>query len=289
MNVDAHLHIWDPDRAEYSWLGPELSPIDRAIPFDEIAPTLSRLGVDGVVLVQAADNAADTALMLDAAADHPEVLGVVAWVPLDEPDAAAAQLDALHASGVVCGIRNLFHARSREWARSAVVERGIGLVAAADLPLDFVTASPAALADLPEIVEQHPGLRLVIDHLGKPPVGGEADERDEWRRLLAAAAANPSTHAKLSGLYASAGPLDSWTEDSVRPFLDDALELFGPDRLMWGSDWPIAVLAGGYERMRDAIHRLLDGLSPFERAAILGETAMHFYGLDGRLPNTSHV
>ncbi|MEO8263407.1 MAG: amidohydrolase family protein [Pseudolysinimonas sp.] len=289
MNVDAHLHVWDPERAEYSWLGPELSPIDRAVPFDEIAPTLARLGVDGVVLVQAADNAADTRLMLDTAAVHPEVVGVVAWVPLDEPDVVPAQLEALRENRLVRGIRNLFHARPLEWATSPPVDRGIALVAAADLTLDFVTGSPVALGDLPAIAERHPGLRLVIDHLGKPPIGGGDDERREWRRLLAAAAANPLTHAKLSGLYASVGALDSWTEEAVRPFVDDALELFGPDRLMWGSDWPIAVLAGGYERVREAIDGLLSSLSDSERGAILGDTARRFYDLDPQLPNTSHV
>jgi L-fuconolactonase len=293
MSIDAHLHVWDPARAEYSWLGPELSPIDRAVAFDEIAPTLDDLGVDGVVLVQAADNSADTQLMLDTAALHPQVVGVVAWVPLDEPDSLPSRLDTLRANPLVCGIRNLFHARPREWATSPSVDRGIGQVAAADLALDFVTGSPEALGDVPVIAERHPALRLVIDHLGKPPIGGGADERGEWRRLLAAAAANPRTYAKLSGLYASVGPMDSWTEDSVRPFIDDALDLFGADRLMWGSDWPIAVLGGGYERVWHAFDDLLAQLSAGERTAIMGGTAQRFYRLSDAaahpLPNTSHV
>lgn len=282
MNIDAHLHVWDPERAEYSWLGPDLSPIDRTVGFGEIASTLASLEVDGVVLVQAADNLADTQVMLDTAARHPQVVGVVAWAPLDEPDRLAAQLDILRAEPLVCGIRNLFHAHPREWATSPSVDRGIGRVAAADLPLDFVTSSPEALRDLPGIAERHPGLRLVVDHLGKPPIGGADDERREWRRLLAAAAANPLTYAKLSGLYAGVGPLDSWTEDGVRPFVEDALDVFGPDRLMWGSDWPIAVLAGGYERVRQAFEGLLAPLSVGERAAILGGTAERFYGLPRR-------
>jgi L-fuconolactonase len=282
MILDSHLHIWDPGRAEYAWLGPEIAAVNRSIGFPEIAPTLAELGVDGVVLVQAADNAEDTALMLEAAEAHDEIVGVVAWAPLDDPRALEGRLEELTAMPVVRGVRNLFHARPREWAVSPAVDQGLALLEAADLPVDFVTSSPDALAELPEIGRRHPGLRIVIDHLGKPPIGGGADERSTWRELLAAAAANPLTHAKVSGLYAAVGELDSWTEDAIRPFVRDALELFGAERLMYGGDWPISLLAGGYRRSWDAISSIADTLTPSERAALLGGTAERFYRLPGR-------
>ncbi len=151
------------------------------------------------------------------------------------------------------------------------------MLAESGLTFDFVTASPAALAELPGIGERHPGLRIVIDHLGKPPINGTPEQHAEWRALLAAAAANPLTHAKLSGLYSSTGDLDSWTVDAVRPFVDDAITLFGADRLLYGGDWPISQLAGGYDRTWSAVLELTAPLSTADRDAILGGTAQRFY------------
>lgn len=276
MNIDAHLHIWDPGRAEYTWMDEDWS-LTRAVGFAEVAPTLAELGVEGVVLVEAADNAEDTTLMLDAALVHPEVVAVVAWAPLDRPDELPARLEELRATPIVTGVRNLFHTHPIEWATSPEVDRGIGLVAEAGLSLDFVTGSPAALRDVPRIARRHPGLRIVVDHLGKPPVGQGEEERRAWRDLIAAVAENPLAHAKLSGLYASSGAMDGWTVDGIRPFVEDALDLFGPDRLMFGSDWPIALLAGGYRRGWEAITSLVAALSPEEQTSVRGGTAARFY------------
>lgn len=282
MIIDAHQHIWNLERADYPWLGPELGAINRTMTFDELAPTLAARGITGSVLVEAADNAADTEVMLDAARRHPQVVAVVAWAPLDIPDELPAHLEQLAGHTVVRGIRNLFHAHPREWATSPQVDRGLGLLAASGLCLDFVTSGPAAIADLPGIGERHPNLRIVIDHLGKPPIGGTGEQRAEWRASLSAAAANPLTHAKVSGLYSSVGDLARWTTDGVRPFFDDALELFGADRLMYGGDWPISELAGGYERTWESLEQLVAPLSAAERGALLGQTAQAFYRIPSR-------
>lgn len=280
MIIDAHQHVWDLGRARYGWMGPGLGDIHRTVEFSELAPTLERLGIGGTVLVQAADNAADTDLMLDVAASELLVKAVVAWAPLDDPLALPARLEELHARPVVAGIRVLVHEREPRWIEQPAVDRGLAQLAQTGLSLDFPTAGFAALAELPGIGVRHPDLRIVIDHLGKPPIGGSADDRAHWRGLLAEAAANPLTHAKLSGMYSSVGSLDSWTVDDVRPFVHDALDLFGADRLMYGGDWPISVLAGGYERTWDAMIAILADLSSDERDAILGGTAGHFYRID---------
>lgn len=280
MIIDAHQHIWNLDAAEYPWLGPALAPINRTLGFADLAPTLAANGVAGSVLVQAADNAEDTEVMLDAARRHPQVVAVVAWAPLDRPHELPARLEYLRGTPVVRGVRNLFHARPREWATSPAVDAGLGLLAESGLTLDFVTSDPAALADLPTISERHPTLRIVIDHLGKPPIGGPPEQRVHWRELLAASAANPLVHAKVSGLYSAVGALDSWTTPDIRPFVDDARELFGANRLMYGGDWPISELAGGYDRTMAAIHEIVDQLPPRQREDILGATALRFYGVD---------
>ncbi|MEU6571547.1 amidohydrolase family protein [Streptomyces parvulus] len=287
--VDAHLHVWDPGVAAYDWLGPAMSPLDRAMRFPEARPSLRSAGVDAAVLVQAADNDADTDLMLATAAAHPEVVGVVAWVPLDDPDRARARLTALRGDPHVVGVRTLLHERSDpDWILGPDTGAGLALLAEAGLTFDYPTGSPAALRHLPELAARHPGLRLVVDHLGKPPVGGGREDRAEWRRLIAAAARHPGTHAKVSGLYPASGPLDAWTTAEVRPFVEDALELFGPERLMYGGDWPISLLAGGYARTWESVCELLDPLAPDDRGAVLGGTAARVYRLDPALLDAAH-
>ncbi|MFF0228217.1 amidohydrolase family protein [Streptomyces sp. NPDC004629] len=287
--VDAHLHVWDPGRAAYDWLGPAMSPVDRAMRFRDARPALRTAQVTAAVLVQAADNDADTDLMLATAATNPEVVGVVAWVPLDDPDRARARLAVLRRDPHTVGVRTLLHERSdQDWILGPDAGAGLALLAEAGLTFDYSTSSPAALRHLPELAARHPTLRLVVDHLGKPPVGGGREDRAEWHRLIAAAAQHPRVHAKVSGLYSASGALDAWTTDEVRPFVEDALELFGPERLMYGGDWPISVLAGGYARTWEAVCELLAPLAPDDRAAVLGGTAARFYRLDPALLDAAH-
>ncbi|WP_028051226.1 amidohydrolase [Cellulomonas sp. URHD0024] len=285
MIIDAHQHVWDLSRAAYPWLGPDLHPIDRTFTQDEVLPELAAAGIDRVVLVQSADDARDTALMLDVADAYPDlVAGVVAWVPLDRPEEAADTLAELRRDPRVVGVRNLIHAQpDPDWIVGPAQDEGLGVLAAAGVPFDYVTGGPEALAHLPGIGERHPDLRIVIDHLGKPPVGGSAADRRRWRDLLAQAAANPRVHAKVSGLYGD--PTDAWTADDLRPVVADALDLFGADRLMYGGDWPVNLLAGGYARVWEGVSVVLGELSSDERAAVLGGTASAFYALAaGRLP-----
>jgi L-fuconolactonase len=277
--IDAHLHIWDLERAEYPWLTPAIGDLYRSIDFPEIAPVLRERGIDGVVLVQASDEQADTEVMLAAAARHPEIRGVVAWSPLDDPERLRADLDRWAHEPRIVGLRNLIHEHPPAWLDRPEVEQGIAVLAQARVPFDFVTADPAALAALAGITRRHPGLRVVIDHLGKPPIGGDAGDRAQWRRLLAECARHPLTVAKVSGLYAARGPMDAWTVDGVRPFVEDALELFGPDRLLYGGDWPISELAGGYARTWEAVRTILRALAPAEQDAVFGGTATRVYAL----------
>jgi L-fuconolactonase len=282
--IDAHQHFWNPARVEYDWLGPDLGPINRSIEFDELEPLLAATGVERTVLVQSADNAADTAYMFEVAAAHPEIAAVVGWVPLDDPAAVAEGLDAMCANPVFAGIRNLIHTRSDpDWLLRSTVVESLGMLAAADIPFDVVSVLPRHLEHVPTLSDHHPDLRMVIDHLSKPPIGAGNDE--PWRTLISRAAANPRVYAKVSGLYPSVGDMATWSADDVRPYLELALELFGAERLMFGGDWPISVLAGGYVRVWEELNFLFDELTPDERSAILGGTAAAFYRISAdRLP-----
>jgi len=278
MVIDAHQHVWDRRRARYDWLGARHGEIDRTVTEDEVLPQLRRCGVDAVVLVQAADNAEDTALMLATAAEHPVVAGVVAWLPLEDPAATAALLPALVADPLVGGIRTLIHDRpDADFLRRPEVGESLSLVAAAGLSYDVVAVLPRHLEHVPWLAERHPDLRLVLDHLATPPIG--RDDVEPWWELIARAASCPGVVAKVSGLYPVEDPT-AWSTEALRPFVERALEVFGAERLMYGGDWPVSVLAGGYERVWAGLQPLLAGLTPTESAALLGGTATRTYGLD---------
>jgi L-fuconolactonase len=277
--IDAHQHVWDPSRADYDWLDSSLAPIDRVVEFGELRPSLERAGVTGTVLVQSADNDEDTALMLDVAAQNPEIVAVVAYVPLARPPEVATRLDSFRESSLVVGIRNLIHnIPDPEWLLRPDVDEGLGLLEEAGMTFDLVAVLPEHLALVPTLVERHPRLRIVIDHLAKPPIG--LDDRDPWWRLIAIAASSPTVFAKVSGLYSATADASAWTPERVRPYLDRALECFGPARLMYGGDWPISILAGGYDRVWDGLGVLFDELPAADRTDILGKTARDFYRID---------
>ena len=278
LRIDAHQHVWSLRHARYDWLTSDAGILYRDFGMADVAADREAAGVDGVVLVQSADNAEDTANMLVEADRDASVVGVVAWAPLDDAGGTADTIERLHADHRVVGVRNLIHERADpRWILRPEVRAGLDVLEASGLAFDFVTADASALGLLPEIGDRHPSLRIVIDHLGKPPLGaGLAD----WRRSLEHAARNPLVHAKVSGLLTTA----SCTSLDVQEAVDIALDVLGPRRLMIGSDWPIALLAADYGTTWGALEASLGGLSADERDAVLGGTAASFYRIDdGRL------
>ncbi|MDY0908222.1 amidohydrolase family protein [Microbacterium sp. CFBP9034] len=277
--IDAHQHVWDPARAEYDWLGPELAPIDGAMSFEMLSPELRAAGVDFTVQVQSADNPEDTALMRESAAAHREVVGIVGFAPLDDPDGTAATLDSWAGDSLMVGVRNLIHNKpDPDWLLRPEVGASLALLSERGIALDVVAVLPRHLELVPLLSARHPELRMVIDHLAKPPVGLPSDQ--PWDDLMAAAAQNPLVYGKVSGLYSATDDIGAWTTEAIRPFFDRALDLFGPGRLMYGGDWPISVLAGGYTRVWEGLRPLFDGLAPVEAEQVRGRTAAEFYRLD---------
>ncbi|HEX4442751.1 MAG TPA: amidohydrolase family protein [Galbitalea sp.] len=277
--IDAHQHVWDPGRARYDWLTPELAPIDRTMTFAELEPQLDRAGVSATVLVQSADNDEDTAFMLEVAANNPRIAAVVAYVPLERPSDVATHIEAFRRDTLVVGVRNLIHNNpDPEWLLRPEVDDGLGVLEAAGMTFDLVSVLPEHLALVPILGERHPGLRIVIDHLAKPPIG--LRDREPWWSLIAAAAENPLVFAKVSGLYSATDEPDSWTPQLVAPFFDRAMDRFGAERLMYGGDWPISVTAGGYARVWAGLRSMIAELTDADRARILAETATNFYGID---------
>lgn len=276
--VDAHLHLWDLEGGGYGWLTPDLGLLHRSFAPEQARAELDGCGVRSAVLVQAEDSARDTAAMLAVADAHPWVVGVVGWVDLEQPGTAARQLDRWQEHPAFCGVRTLVHDDPRDGVLALpAVRRTLTLLGERGLAFDVPDAWPRHLADVADVAGALPGLQVVVDHLGKPPCSPE--QRDGWRRALAAVAQHPGTSAKVSGLQVPGRPFDT---AHVRPAWETALELFGPDRLMWGSDWPMTVLGAGYAGTWRVLSGLVAELSPDEQAAVLGGTAERVYRLSGR-------
>jgi L-fuconolactonase len=275
--VDAHQHFWDPGRASYPWLASTFPELDRKFDFDDLAPKLRASGIDATVLVQSEDHDADNELSIDIATNHPEIVGVVGWAPLDDPVALDSRITRLHESGKLVGIRVLLNNRpDPDWIIRRDVLVGFATLEHQGLTFDVVTGHARHLEHVALIAEKLPGLRLVIDHLAKPPIGCDLNA---WSQQIKRAAAYPNVFAKVSGLYPAKGNRYPWTVDDLRPAFEIALDAFGANRLMLGSDWPICEVAGGYAQVMGALFELTSELSTDERASLRGSTAIHCYEL----------
>ncbi|WP_022910290.1 amidohydrolase family protein [Aestuariimicrobium kwangyangense] len=288
--VDSHLHLWDlgrrtTDPHAYPWLTPDWADLHRDHLPDEARTVLDAAGVDQVVLVQAEDSTAETDLLLEWADQHPWIVGVVGWLPLLDPAATAEELARL-AHRPLVGVRHLVHDDpDAEFLDHDQVRASLSLVAAAGLPLDVPDAWPRHLDQLTRLASDLPALTVVVDHLAKPP-RSVADARRamaSWQEFLATAAALPNVVAKVSGLQAagaSPGTRAPLTTDDLTPVLDTALELFGSNRLMYGSDWPMTTrFDGGYAPHLEAIRGWAGTLSSAQQDDLWHATACRVYRL----------
>ncbi|MFI6401941.1 amidohydrolase family protein [Streptomyces sp. NPDC050548] len=279
MTVDAHHHVWDLSVRDQDWItGPELQPIRRDFTVSDLEPEARAAGVDRTVLVQTITVAEETPEFLVLADTHDLVAGVVGWTDLTRPDIAdeLARLRDLPGGHYLKGIRHQVQGEpDPNWLLRPDVRRGLAAVAEAGLVYDLLVlphqfpASVQAAASLPQ-------LTFVLDHLGKPPVA--SGRLEPWESALRSLAALPNTHCKLSGLVTEAD-WKTWSTQDLRPYTDVALDAFGPDRLMFGSDWPVCTLAASYGEVAAATVELTDGLSAAERAEIFEGTATRVYGL----------
>ena len=282
MLIDAHQHYWDPAAVAYPWMDPGDAVLYRRYGPDDLAPHLARHGIDGTVLVQSADSDDDTDSMFAIADTHPHVWGVVAYAPIDDAERTAARLSALRAHAQFCGVRTLIHDRpDPAWTLRPEVIDGLRVLEAEQVPYDFLAVVPEHFETLLALYERVPELPIVLDHLGKPPFGAGTDH--PWHRLIADVAALPGVHAKISGLYPR---LTGGTDEPLLPWVERALDLFGPDRLMLGSDWPIAELAGGFDPVWQALTDAVDSLDAATAEQLRSGTALRFYGLTPRTEAT---
>ncbi|MFJ5259937.1 amidohydrolase family protein [Streptomyces sp. NPDC088387] len=279
MTVDAHHHVWDLSVRDQDWItGPALAPLRRNFTVADLEPEAHAAGVDRTVLVQTITVPEETPEFLALAEEHELIAGVVGWTDLTRPDIAdeLARLAELPGGGYLKGIRHQVQGEpDPEWLLRPDVRRGLAAVADAGLVYDLLV-QPHQLPAAAKAVADLPGLTFVLDHAGKPPIA--AGEPEPWATSLRTLAARPNTVCKLSGLVTEADPR-TWTVADLRPYTDVVLDAFGPDRLMFGSDWPVCVLAASYGEVVTATDELTADLSRDERTLVFETTATRTYAL----------
>jgi L-fuconolactonase len=275
MRIDAHQHFWRLDRGDYGWLTPALAPIYRDFGAEDLRPHLAAAGIGGTVLVQAAATEAETEFLLALArASDGLVKAVVGWVDFEVSD-AALRLERLSRNPLLRGVRPMMQdIADTDWMLSRALEPAFRAVV--DLGLRFdALVQPRHLATLRRLVDRYPGLALLIDHGAKPRIANQ--EREPWATEMRALARETRAWCKLSGLVTEAGP--GWGIADLRPYAEHLIECFGSERLIWGSDWPVVELAGGYGRWWAAAAELLRPLDKASRERVLGGNARRFYGI----------
>ncbi len=275
--IDAHHHFWDPARASYPWMTDALAPIRRRFGPEDLEPLLATNGIDQTILVQTRSSLDETREFLATAARHEFIAGVVGWVDLtgDVPE----QLKSLRAGpggAKLVGVRHQVHDEADpEWLGKKDVRRGIAAIGKAGLAYDILVRTrelPAALA----LVRDNPGMRFVIDHIAKPSIATGAI--DEWSEHLAPLAAFPNVFIKLSGMVTEAD-WKRWTVRDIAPYVRSVLGWFGAERCVFGSDWPVCLVAASYARVIDVCGQAIGDLPAAERERIFGGNAALLYRL----------
>jgi len=273
--IDAHQHFWKIERGDYGWLTPELEPIYRDFRPRDYTPFLEAHAVAGTVLVQAAPTIAETEFLLSLADENPFIKGVVGWVNFtaaDAPDRIAALADHPRLVGLRPEIQDF---PDGSWILRPEMMPAFEATARHGLTLDALTL-PRHLKHLLILLERYPDLRVVIDHGSKPEI--RLGQFDGWAQDMRALARQTSAYCKLSGLVTEAS--ENWTVEDLKPYVDHLLAEFGPQRLVWGSDWPVCTLAASYGKWISTVEELLAGLSEAEASRVWHENAVEVYRLE---------
>jgi L-fuconolactonase len=273
--IDSHHHLWRYEAASFSWVTDDMAVLRQDFLEPQLVKTVESTGVTGLVAVQAQRTVEETEWLLQLAVNQPLLMGVVGWVPL-VTEYVGELLDRLRENPKFSGVREILQGAPDEvYFENPAFHRGVRELTRRSLPYDlliFHHQLPAAS----RFVAAHPEQRFILDHIAKPPVGG--DFPLEWAAHIRELAAFPNIHCKFSGVVTEC-VRPTWTLDEVRPFWETVLEAFGSSRLMFGSDWPVCLLRSDYHRWLDTVRELAAGLTTGEREAIFTETARRAYSL----------
>jgi L-fuconolactonase len=276
MKIDAHQHFWKYDATEYPWIGAG-TVLERSWMPEDLRPILEGAGMDGCVAVQARQSMEESRWLLDLAEEHSWIRGVVGWVDL-RSERVDEELGELMGRRGLVGVRHVVQDEvDEDFLGGGAFCRGVGKLAGYGLAYDLLIYA-RQLESAVRMVERFPEQRFVIDHLAKPEI--RLGKLEGWREWMKEMGKFPQVMCKVSGMVTEARVGD-WKAEDLRPYMEVVLEVFGVDRLMFGSDWPVCLLAADYGRVLGVVEGALEGFSAEDRAKIFGGNALRFYGLEG--------
>jgi L-fuconolactonase len=275
MRIDSHQHFWDLTKLAYPWMPPPPNLLAKNyLPMD-LKPILDANRFDGCVVVQAAQVDAEAEWLLSLADRYAFIKGVVAWVDLKSPN-LGARLDVLQKHPRFKGVRHIIQDEpDNNWTLNPDVLRGLGELAARGIPYDMLV-KPPQLHVVEPVAEKVPKLRMVVDHIAKPYIKDR--KMEPWAKQMEAIAKIPQIYVKLSGMITEADH-KNWKAPDLAPYINHVWQLFGPQRSMFGSDWPVCLLAGSWKQVLAALTQCLGPLNQASRDRVMGETATEFYRL----------
>ena len=279
--VDAHLHVWDPGLLSYPWLA-DVPVLNKPYLLNDYDVACGPVQVEKMVFVQAecdfAQYKREADWVASLATEDPRIEGIVAWAPLEKGDSVRGELEALAENRLVKGIRRIieFEADPEFCLRPDFV-RGVQALTDFDFSFD-ICVKHHQLENAIRFVRQCPGVRFILDHIGKPDIKGQL--LTPWKAHLKTLAAMPNVWCKMSGLVSEADHA-SWTREDLKPYVDHAIESFGIERMVYGGDWPVAFLATGYPRWVETLEWAVQGLSSDELRQLFHDNAIAFYHLGG--------
>lgn len=273
--IDAHQHFWHFDPKKDSWITPDMAVIQKDFLPDDLLPVLQQHKVDGCVAVQASQTLAETDFLIQLASEHDFIQAVVGWIDLKAPaDELTEQLIHYRQFPKLKGFRHILQGEQlNEFLRDGSFSAGLTQLGDFGYSYDLLAFHPQ-LPFIIQLVKQHPEQRFVLDHLGKPDI--KTGELSEWKRNITALAALPNVFCKLSGLVTE-GDWNNWTEDQVTDCLDICVDAFGTDRLLFGSDWPVCLLATTYGGWLDLLVQYFGAFSADEQSKVFGGNTATFY------------
>ena len=279
--IDTHIHIWNIERVEYSWLKNDTSILNRTYLPDELHHHLVDANISKGLLVQAANNWEDTELMLKHAKENDWITGVVGWLPLANPAETEKLITAKYKTNTALkGVRHLIHTEpDDDWLLQPNILESLQLLAYYNIPYDLVGINIRHLEVALTVAEKIPSLRMVFDHLNQPPVAAK-EKFGRWGALLTEAAKHPNFFAKISGLGTASGNLSGWQNEDIKPYIAFALEQFGTERCFCGGDWPVSLLAGTYSSTWNSYQSIiLELLDEVSVQKVFSANAVNFYNL----------
>jgi L-fuconolactonase len=275
--IDCHQHFWTFGKRAHKFPPAVGTRLDRDFTPEILRPQLKKAGVDGTILVQVLNEVDETYEFIDMQREIDFVAGVVGWVPLTDPAASARALESMKPRGKLVGIRPLIaYEPDPNWLLQPSVRESLGLLAKAGLVFEAIPVNDRQFEAVLTVTRAIPELKVVLNHLGNPPVPENGWE--PWATYIARAAELPNMSIKLSAGLALVVKW-KWSTKEIRRYADHVLDLFGPDRVMAGSNWPVVELGGTYAEVWHGLNELIAHLKPTERAAMLGGSAQRIYGL----------